>query len=417
MFSSTRSLPRSQHSTGHSKKSSIAPSLSSTMNWLSRSSSSVSVTQAARHKSSRSIEIMSPRYGSLGTGATIVRTPDEALKDSGVRLTYEDSSPTEETYHGYILDEKPEDIDRPLPPPPPPLPFELESDEEGELLDSDYDDDERIRAAPPRPTRALPPCPTISHSQPAKAPSYTASSDSFPPPPFRAILLSDAPTSTVDRSKVIVTLETCTHTHKTTFDTLTSQSSHLSDFLAGLFPRTRNMSDASSIYSTNSDDMQACQTPLQLAPTGFSHSPFYLHVFLDRPSEPYPHILAYLRCHPQYSRLPRLDIGALLDLRDEATFLGLTGLQALCAEEIRRLATVAPSVHSMCASVHSNLLERTGREMQRPGTGTGTAHDTEKSLSDGGVGFRSPPTPQSWTKSRTRESTSTSSRRSPAGWI
>ncbi len=114
---------------------------------------------------------------------------------------------------------------------------------------------------------------------------------------------------------------------------------------------------------------------------------------------------------------PRLDIGALLDLRDEATFLGLTGFQVLCAEEIRRLATVAPSVHSMRASVHSNLLERTGREMQRPGPGTGAARDTEKSLSDGGVVYRSPPTPQSWTKSRTRESTSTSSRRSPAGWI
>ncbi|KAK0190834.1 hypothetical protein F5146DRAFT_1195443 [Armillaria mellea] len=386
MFSSTRSLPRSQHPAGHSKKSSIAPSFSSTMNWLSRSSSSVSVSQATRHKSSRSIEIMSPRYGSLGTGATIVRTPDEALKDSGVRLTYEDSSPTEETYHGYILDEKPEDIDRPLPPPPPPLSFELESDEEGELLDSDDDDDERIRAAPPRPTRALPPCPTISHSQPAKAPSYAASSDSLPPPPFRAILLSDAPNSTVDRSKVI---RACSPAHET------CPTHHLS---------------TQQIVTTCKHVKPLCNW----LPTGFSHSPFYLHVFLDRQSESYPHILVYLRCHPQYPRLPRLDIGALLDLRDEAAFLGLTGLQVLCAEEIRRLAAVAPSVHSMRASVHSNLLERTGREMQRPGTGTGAARDTEKSLPDG---YRSPPTPQSWTKSRARESTSTSSRRSPAGWI
>lgn len=376
----------------------------------------MSVSQTARQKSARSIEILSPRYGSLGTGATVVRTPDDALKDSGVRLTYEDSSPTEETYHGYLAEEKPEDINRPLPPPPPPLPFELESDEEGEALDSD-DDEERIRALPPRPTRALPSCPTISHSQPAKMPSFTASSDSLPPPPFRAILLSDAPSCTVDRSKVVVTLETCTNTHKTTFDTLTSQPSRLSEFLAGLFPRARNMSDASSVYSTSSDDMQAYRTSLQLASTAFSHSPFHLHVFLDRPSESYPHILAYLRCHPQYPRLLRLDIATLLDLRDEATFLGLTGLQALCAEEIQRLATVVPPVHSMRASVHSNFLERAGREMRRPGPAVGAGCEAEKSLTDSGTGYRSPPTPQSWKKSHTRESTSTSSRRSRAGWI
>src|SRR6266498_1542323 len=86
--------PISLSSTSHSKR----PSVSTPMpNWLSRSPTLqgsqghflTHKASKAEHKLARSIDIVSgPRTGTLGSGATVVRTPDEALRDTGVRINY-----------------------------------------------------------------------------------------------------------------------------------------------------------------------------------------------------------------------------------------------------------------------------------------------------------------------------------------
>ncbi|KAF9055379.1 hypothetical protein BDZ89DRAFT_1055978 [Hymenopellis radicata] len=419
-FSGTRS-PRSPHAAAHNKKPSLSsftgltgrPSISSfstPMHWLSRNSSSASESKA-HHKASRSIELLSPRSGALGSGATVVRTPDDALKDSGVRLPPhpEEQPGSPASLAGRTL---------------PPLPSELESDDDGE----------RVGEYHTYPKRAPPPCPIDT-----RPPFRTSSPVEVPSPPFRVLLVSEPPNSTVDRSKVLVTLETCTTTFRTTLHTLLAQPSYLSEYLLSLFPPPRNMSCSSSIYSTGSEgehDMQETYRNHLISQGLLSKSPFNLHLFLDRPSESYPLILSYLRS----GTFPRLfTLEALLDLRDEAAFLGLSALHELCAEEVRQQTGVnegrAPSVRSMHASVHSlhALIERVGRESHadyRDDPDRDRSSHPKGSSSESG-GFK-PPTPQSWKNGRSSSTShghgrsmssagpqgrSTVSLRSPAGWI
>lgn len=263
MSSSGTRSSRSPHAATHQKKPSLSSfaglagrpslqSISSSMPWLSRSSTSVSEPKSS-HKTSRSIEVVSPRSGTLGSGATVVRTPNEALQDSHVRLQYDSSPPPPS---------------RALPALPPLA--DLESDDEGERVEEyrvPSGSQENIRVAPPRPTRSIPARPDIA----------------TPPPPFHVLLISDPPNSNVDRSKVIVTLETCTQTFRTTLDTLLSQPSLLAEYLLSLFPRPRS----SSLYSTGSEgehDMQDMYRNHLISQGLLSKTPFNLHLFLDRPS-------------------------------------------------------------------------------------------------------------------------------------
>jgi hypothetical protein len=79
-----------------------------------------------------------------------------------------------------------------------------------------------------------------------------------------------------------------------------------------------------------------------------------MHIFLDRPSASYTHILAYLRSlasatvyaqpglprsltHMPASSAVRMD--ALLEVREEAAFLGIDALIRICDEEIARRRT------------------------------------------------------------------------------
>ncbi|KAJ3513278.1 hypothetical protein NLJ89_g3037 [Agrocybe chaxingu] len=89
-----------------SSHTSRRPSVSSTMHWLSRSSTQAPSTayaptkpiKVSEPKPVRKIDSLTPpqRSGTLGEGATIVRTPDEALRETGVRLTLDKdkSAPT-----------------------------------------------------------------------------------------------------------------------------------------------------------------------------------------------------------------------------------------------------------------------------------------------------------------------------------
>ena len=290
------------------------PSLSNTMHWLSRSptqSSSSSSPYAptkpmriSEPKLLRSIEVLSQRSGALGSGATVVRTPDEALRHTGVRLTYDgksqdekpgeefedDASAYESGESSSLRDELPSP---PNSPPLPPLPFPENGD--SRILQSE------TSTSPPRRTRAPPPhippsppslrtslkmAPPSSAGDAPRVPSLPANIAASPPPPvFKPILVSEVPTSAIDTSKIIVTLETCTVSYRTTVDTLTSRPSHLSSYISSLFRKSRPESDTSSVYSTASDDMSAFRhhlTSQGLLPK----ASFSMHIFLDRPSTP-----------------------------------------------------------------------------------------------------------------------------------
>ncbi len=282
------------------------PSLSSSMSWLGRSSSSSSTSSAAPHALSKSIRISEPqlqsaydltsrRSGTLGTGATIVRTPQEAL--AGPRDSESDGERMQ-TPEPSILEEEETEEASPGSPPLPPLP--LEDDEE------DLPTPSRC-STPSRPTRAVPPTPVEPNSSPSIRPSLKVL-DSFPPvpalpvnlpssppqPPFEPILLSAAPVNVVDPRKTIVSIETCTATYKTTLSTLTSRPSFLASYLEKMFRTSDSKSeepdeDEESVYSRQSEAEGSFNSIFRnhLAASGLlSTTSTTIQLFLDRPSAP-----------------------------------------------------------------------------------------------------------------------------------
>ncbi|CAA7259816.1 unnamed protein product [Cyclocybe aegerita] len=461
------------------------PSVSSTMHWLSRSStqapSSTAYTptkpiKVSEPKLARKIDSLTPpqRSGTLGEGATIVRTPDEALRETGVRLTL-DKDKSASTSSRSSVDKKErstkppkprpvspakheEPISPPTSPPLPPLP--LQEEDEFRLLETSSTGSK----TPSKPSRAPPPAPlsptrrsslkgprSISMStseEPVPVPPIPAHvAASTQPPPFQPILIAE-PSMIVDASKVIVTLETCTTTYRTTLTTLHSRPSHLSNYLSSLYRASDTKSVASSIYSTESDDMAMYRS--HLTSQGLAPLSSNIHIFLDRPSAPYAHILSYLRSlaiEGQPDSLPRAlqllgsspsqsRLETLIEVRDEAAYLNLEGLYKLCAEEIRHRygpryhhrGNSSASIHSLHASVYSlhTLLEKVETDIRQsistPEAGVGLAARRSKQPSPSGeTTAKLPPTPQSWDgplfqRSESRQSHS-NPKSAPAGWI
>ncbi|KAH6914850.1 hypothetical protein BKA70DRAFT_556616 [Coprinopsis sp. MPI-PUGE-AT-0042] len=376
------SVPNSQ---SHGKR----PSLATTMNWLSRTPNTANVPYApskpvkiSEPKLVRGIDNLThPRNGALGTGATVVRTPDEALRETGVRGP-DAKSPTTPKGSKYKKEKK-ASISKtigytpggfPLNSPPlPPLPT-AESDEERILSSSDYDP--RASPSPKRPplttARSMPTAPTVGPVPVPRSPSLrpslkirstlSTSDEAVVPPlpsvppspchPFKPILMSDLPKLPVDPEKVVITIETCTATYKTTLETVKSRPSYLSRYLDSLLAQHRSNSSASSVYSSdNQRDGSDAHSVFSNQQQGFlvSNRPFSnIHIFLDRPSAPYAHILAYLRSTPgatpeciprsvQHSQpTPAARLESLIELRDEAAFLKLEALHRLCVDEIRK---------------------------------------------------------------------------------
>ena len=162
----------------------------------------------------------------------------------------------------------------------------------------------------------------------------------------------------------------------------------------------------------------------------------------------YAHILHYLRSplgtpdspellprsiQLQSSSHARLEM--LLELRDEASFLGLQDLYKLCVDQIRlRSAPCAhtrnpsanpnpnpsESVHSLHGSIHSlhALLERVESDIRSQRD----SHDGKRRSKDSheAIPARSPPTPQSWngrSRSRSTSRPPPPAKPAPAGWI
>ncbi len=89
---------------------------------------------------------------------------------------------------------------------------------------SDHAQSTQKKLPPPPLSTLFPPIPSIASFQNPSS-----------PPPFGCILLLPALPSAIDFLKLLVTLKTCTATHRTTFGTLTSRLSRLASYLKSLF--------------------------------------------------------------------------------------------------------------------------------------------------------------------------------------
>ncbi len=279
-----------------------SPSISNTMHWLSRANS------ATRHSPSKPTRIAEPtiirsidrlagsRAGVLGSGATVVRTPEDALRDTRVRL----SPSSADTSNARRLVRKKKSSKKqdayfspPQSPPLPPLP--VPGDEETQYLSeaedyplpptrpaplppSEYPEDSAVENMAQASFEELIISRPCSEEELAIPPIAFGVRSTLPPPPFRPILLSEPPTGNLDVRNVIVVLETSTEIYKTSLTTLLSQPSLLSDYIRSLLPRSRSRSDASSVYSTHSDSSN-------ISDKSYS-PPCRINIFLDRPSAP-----------------------------------------------------------------------------------------------------------------------------------
>ncbi|KAG2077356.1 hypothetical protein BDR04DRAFT_1227185 [Suillus decipiens] len=394
-LSSTPVSPPSTPPRGH------RPSISKPMIWLTRNTSSSSNTsphgvaaapiRISEPKFDSSLEIFNiKRSGPLGSGATVVRTPQEAL--SGTSAQFDDEDDSEQ--RGSAFEEAMGLPTRSGSPPPVPPKSSLESSTLTTSTSTHTSSSSSLpvkdTSVPPCPTRPPPPAPMASSTilRPViKAKTSPSLAENLPPvpplpvnvsatppqPPFEPILLSPVPSSTIDPSKIIVTIETSSATHRTTLRTLISRPSYLSNYVTSLLPQK---SVAASLYSNASDiselpDNFNAMFHDHLASSGcISQSTMNIHVFLDRPSAPYAHILTYLRTplfiseHPtiipravQLASSSRARLEALLELRDEANYLGLDELFKLCNDEIcnKRITAIHARAGSMSssASIHS----------------------------------------------------------------
>lgn len=155
-----------------------------------------------------------------------------------------------------------------------------------------------------------PPSPGPSTLRPSLKSQFPSSSEYFPPvptvpshltgappqPPFEPILISPVPSTAIDPSKIIVTLESSTVAHRTALSTLVSRPSHLAVWLGTVFKNSKaeecghadDEDDTRSMYSRASDASgffsifhNHLNNAGLLSPTSSS-----MHIFLDRPSAP-----------------------------------------------------------------------------------------------------------------------------------
>jgi hypothetical protein len=125
----------------------------------------------------------------------------------------------------------------------------------------------------------------------------------LPPPPFCPVVIHPNASRSAPQQRLVM-LQTAATTFTTTVKTLTATRSHLAAYLE--------------------------ESPPQAD----------LHIFLDRPSSPYTHILGYLRSLATSSSpgLPQGCLGWSIEaLRHEADYLGMKSLVSLCDEHFASL--------------------------------------------------------------------------------
>lgn len=189
----------------------------------------------------------------------------------------------------------------------------------------------------------------------------TTTSSTAPQPAFEPVLVSPDATffipTLMNPNQFIVALETSTATHRTTLSTLTSRPSFLADYLHDLKEKEKDDDNDTASTSTSSVPPSPFTRAFNehLTSSGLNESQqSRVHLFLDRPSSPYAHILTYLRSPttgtPSLPRAVQIrsrlgassagdaaKLDALYELRDEAVYLGLRELSELCETELKRV--------------------------------------------------------------------------------
>ncbi|GJJ07560.1 hypothetical protein Clacol_001762 [Clathrus columnatus] len=399
-------------SSNNSQRSPRRPSISMVkqMSWLTRTSShnhghSTSLSSPivisepklvhdifTATGSSTPVSSTPTRYGSLGTGATIVRTPKDALLLS-MRNQAQNSPPQENP--GVVADSDSSSLEEneppsPTSPPLPPLPSSFTSRSTPELINltesaEQYHRGISMSPVPPRPSRTIPPTPELTRAGSVKSVLPRKGLESIPEcppqPVFAPILISSLPDVLLDLPTLMVTLDTSTSSLRTTYSTLTSRPSHLSKYLSSIvrsvqerekhkFRDTLLEADEEGLENEDAHSLAPPDTPFaslfaaHLNSVGLvPQSAGSIQLFLDRPSAPYNHILSYLRSPSAASAiLPRSAalgycftqerVDSLLELRDEAKYLGLEELYQLCCDEFRQFqghvrTSTNSSIHSL----------------------------------------------------------------------
>jgi hypothetical protein len=245
-------------------------------------------------KAARPIDLLSSSTTRLGLGATVVRTPDDALRDTGVRITYQAEKSLKHKFRP-----TPKRLPSLSSPPLPPLPL-APPDEEAHLQGESVITTPRPPRAAPSPVPDIHRSPSLSKRSSLKPKSialtHSSSSSEDPPsvpplpshiaastqpPHFSPILITEPSTAALNPEKVIITLETCTQTYRTTLSTLASRPSHLAKYLFSLYPPPPSPNSIGSVYSSQSDD-----GPPVYKLRGVVSLTSAAHIFLDRPSAP-----------------------------------------------------------------------------------------------------------------------------------
>ncbi|KAL4075812.1 hypothetical protein V8B97DRAFT_1926063 [Scleroderma yunnanense] len=454
--------------------------LSKPMSWLGRSATSTSLPHSPRQPAPKPVRISEPKFdnsleifnvkrgGPLGSGAVVVRTPQEALCGSQVSHLFRsvEEEDDEQNKDAVSLEQAGESQPRTLPPLPdsPPLPPLPETIEDSvPLRSSDPASNSTLslplqQLPPPCPTRPPPIAPSVAPPRRSSLKPCRHSTDQSPPvpalpenisptppqPPFEAILMSTVPDSAIDHAKIIVTLETCTTTYRSTLRTLTSRPSFLSNYLVSLLSHG---SETASVYSLASDTSTTQQNHAfnavlhdHLTSAGcLPQSSSNFHIFLDRPSAPYAHILTYLRSPLSSPENPealpraallgsasRARLEALLELRDEACYLGLEELYKLCCEQINLRHSIlshSRDVSSSGVSIRSlhTLIEQVlpSQEARSSRVSIDTAKSGPTSVESGLISQGVPHSNLRAERnaSRTREELGIDPRSPPPGWI
>lgn len=273
----------------------------------------------------------------------------------------------------------------------------------------------------------LPPISTAVSSR-AQTLSISTTSSVPPMPAFEPVLVSPQALSsippTMDPKQFLVTLETATSTQRTTLATLVSRPSSLADYLNGLRDKDAYDDDEADAASASSSVPPSPFTrafSAHLTSQGLHESQASssrIHIFLDRPSAPYSHILAYLRSPTNSpASLPRsaqlrghlgsqsnsptnspamsadnAKLDALYELRDEATYLGLRELSELCEAELKRyyslriggrpeseipLSPISARLQGRRSTEHMRKMSRGGPNHQHQIAVPESVHETE----------------------------------------
>ena len=287
--------PRSNMPTSFSKGH--KPSLSKSMAWLGRGSTQYAPPkplQISEPKFVNEFEVLqTPRSGALGSGAIVVKTPQDAL--SGQFYEEEEEYEVHSDHPEVEMPERKKSPSAPKSADLPAIPVE-----------QNISDPPVVDPAAPT-TSDAPPTPAASTaaiqrpSLKSRSSGHSVYLSSVPRslvnitaapviPPFEPILVDALPTGAIDPSKIIVALETGTSTHRTTWTTLTSRISRLSTYLTSLLPQSEE--DTTSPYSPTSAVSSSDSTfnsifHQHLASSGLlPQASSSIHVFLDRPSAP-----------------------------------------------------------------------------------------------------------------------------------